>query len=149
MNIKYKKAFTLLELVITLSILSIFLTFNIVNYKNYNSIINNVDNEVFYTSLINLINNSKVYCRKNKVNGTIYYKYNEKEFVFKANKKIIDKIKIPNKFKLTYMNSKHQCININNKGMSSDACTIRYKDRKGKTHRITMCVGTSYVEYKN
>ena len=70
---------------------------------------------------------------------------------------------MPRKFTISNITSHYMCILISVNGMTIDgkgidgmtsdgvitnACTISFKDRRGIIHKITIRVGTNYVQIK-
>ncbi|WP_241428169.1 type II secretion system protein [Clostridium sp. DJ247] len=142
------KGFTFIELIIVLSILCTIFSMSLVNIGGYSKLQNSIDVDVFSNDVVNFINNSKSYCRDNNIGGYIYFDTNKNSVSFICGLKKIYTLNLPDKFTLNIVRPGNK-IKIDNRGITSDACTIRYKDRKGKPHYITMSVGTAYVEIKN
>lgn len=143
-----KKGFTIIELLCALSILSILFSFSMMNFSGFNKLQNKIDVDVFNNSLINFINYSKEYCREENVSGYIYFDI-EKGFIYLVcGIQKINQLQLPQNFTLNIVRPGNK-IKIDNRGMTEDACTIQFKDREGKIHYSTMCVGTAFVEIKN
>ncbi|MCY6370333.1 prepilin-type N-terminal cleavage/methylation domain-containing protein [Clostridium ganghwense] len=143
-----KKGTTLIEVVIVLSIISILSGISITNcYGIYNSTLNSFNVDICNNSILHIINDSKQYCKgKNK---TGYLVFDSRSITFHCGL-TVKSYEMPKEFKLESINtsSGKQLIYIDNLGNTSDACTITYKDRKGKNHFITLRVGTNYVQIK-
>lgn len=142
------KGFTLLELLLVMSIFSILLSFSLINLGAFSKITNKVEVDLTDNNIINFINKSKAYCRDNrKEGGYIYFDENNKSITFIIGLDEIFKMKLPDGFTLNKVRDDNK-IKIDNRGITQDACSIKFKDRKGEIHCLTMCVGTAYVEIK-
>jgi prepilin-type N-terminal cleavage/methylation domain-containing protein len=146
-----KAGYTLNEIVITIAIVTIISSFLVKGFLNYKIYLNRMDVEYCNNSIMNLLNGAKGYCRNKGVNGYIFFDGKNGVIYFMSGKELVDKYSIPSKFKLNNVNlgTGKYAINIDVRGFTSDACTISYQDREGSTHKITICVGTSYVEIKD
>lgn len=142
------KGFTLIELVLVLGIISIFLSFSLINIGAYRKLTNKVDEEIFSNSLLNFINNSKEYCRDNGTGGYIYFNSDNNVITFNCGLKQIYRISLPEGFIMNKVRTDNR-IQIDNRGITADACTINFKDREETMHSMSMCVGTAYLEIKN
>jgi prepilin-type N-terminal cleavage/methylation domain len=147
-NIKHKnKGFTLLELVLVLGITSIFLSLSLINIRGYRELNNKIDVELFSNSLLNYINNSKEYCRDNSIGGYIYFDLERNIITLNCGIKQISSLPLPADFSLKQVGADNK-IKITNIGTTGSSCTIKFMDREGEPHDITMCVGTEYVQIK-
>lgn len=146
-----KKGFTLIELLVSMSIMLILMNFTLITYSGFNRTVNIMDVDFFSSSFVNFINSSKKYSRINNCSTYIAFDIGNGKIYLTANTKIVKKLYIPSGFKLNTVNtsSGKNKINIDNRGITSDACTISYKDRMGGQHNISICVGTAYAEIKN
>ncbi|MBP1863918.1 type II secretion system protein [Clostridium tetanomorphum] len=147
-NLYIKKGFTVIETLFVITLISIASTFIAINIKGIKNITNNMDSTLCDKSIINFINNGKQYCRTKSTGGRIYFSLRENSIIFYANAKTVDKYRLPRDFKFTYVNASRGELKINANGMTNDACTVIYKDRKGNFHEITICVGTAHVQIK-
>lgn len=145
-NMKYK-GFTLIELVIVISIAaSVFWgSMNII--KSCKRIKNNTEYKGCSNSILRFIQSSKEYCRKNYAAGRIYVNENG-ILCFTANNTIIKRLRIPEGFNTLHINTKDGRIIINEAGLVSSACTISYNDREKENHNITIWVGTFCADIK-
>lgn len=143
-----KPGFTLIEVLAALSIMTIVFGCSLINVKNYTAICNRMDAEVFGNSLVNFIVSSKKYCRDNNTGGYIYFLAGKNTIQLTCNSSVVRKIRMPEGFSDLYINRTVSYIYLDNKGFTSDACTIRFKDRKGVAHYITVSVGTANVYFK-
>ena len=168
------KGVTLIELIITLSLLSILLSFSLISIDSLKNYENNIDIDYCNNSILELIDNAKLYCKKENSNGYIQFDLLENEIMFncysnKTNEfEKIEKYILPRKFTIYYINSEYNRIRINIYGTSADgmsiygtglngmtpsaattdSCTIKFRDRRGNLHTITIRVGTNYVQVK-
>ena len=100
-------------------------------------------------SILNLINNSKIYCRKNNIPGFIYIDVSTNKIEFKCRNTTVYRFETPKKFRLGGVNIKSETINISSGGFTSSACTISFFDSNGGIHEVTIGVGTGNVEIKD
>lgn len=145
---KFKKGFTLMELLVYMALLSISVSFITLNINGFSNIMNNLDYTLCDQSIINFINNGKQYCREKGMSGRICFSHDDKSIIFYCSGIRINKYKLPEKFMFTKGGNNKKEIGVNWKGVTGAACTIAYKDRKGKIHEITISVGTAHVEIK-
>ncbi len=145
------KGFTLIELMISISIILILMTFTFTTYSGFNRTVNKMDVDFFSNSMVNFINNSKQYSRINNCSTNITFDTENKKIYLSDNSKIVKRLYVPKGFKLNTVNTSRgkDKIYIDNRGVTTDACTIRYLDRMGGWHNISICVGSAYAEIKN
>jgi len=142
-----RKGFTLIELVLVLGMISIFLSFSLINITAYRRLNNKIDVELFNNSLLNYINNSKEYCRDNGTTGYIYFNSERNIITLNCGVRQISSLPLPADFSLKEVGVDNK-IKITNIGTTGSSCTITFEDREGESHDITMCVGTEYVQIK-
>ncbi|MCY6483739.1 type II secretion system protein [Clostridium aestuarii] len=146
-----RKGFTLLEVVIVLSIIGLIGSFTVVNYyKIYNNSINDLNTDLCNNSILHMINDSKLYCRNISKHGHLLFNHNDNTIIFHCNSKKIQTYNFPKGFKLEYLNTADgvQLIRIDEFGNTSNACSIKFTDMKGEIHKVTLRVATNYVEIK-
>lgn len=145
---KRKRGFTLIELIIVMSIISSMAIVVNVNRKGFSTVTNNIDYKMCNNSIINFINTSKQQSREYNSLGNILFSKSNNNLVLYSNAKKVKEYNLPKGFKIRNINAQNNRIYINNKGLIQDACTFTYEDRKGETHKITICVGTGHVQVK-
>ena len=149
MNIK--KGITYIELIIVITLISIIsiTSFNIINFYRVNK--NRILVDQCNNSIMSFINNCKQYCFYNNISGYIKFDVINNRLNFNIGTSVKRVVTIPKGIKLYSINAANGRaeINLDNRGFTSDACTISYIDLYNKFHEITISVGTSYVEIKN
>lgn len=143
-----KKGFTLIEVLTVISIILIFIFSGDFCVNAYGKMLNSLDVSYCSNSITGFILNAKLYCRKNDVSGCMFFDIEKNKIILSSNMKLINEYIMPKGFKLLSVNAPSKFIYINNKGIVENACTIRYRDRRDSYHRITICVGSGYVEIK-
>ncbi|NEZ46328.1 type II secretion system protein [Clostridium niameyense] len=144
-----KKGFTILEVILYISIYTILLSFVVINIEGNKKITNDIKTKEFSTSILNLINSSRNFCKGNNMGGYIYFNIEDRNINFYMTSEKVYGIRVPKGFNIMETNSsKLNSIYIDNNGMIADACTIKFKDKMNKIHKITICVGSSYVQIK-
>lgn len=144
-----KKGYTLVELMIVICVGMIICSIAIYSIRNFDKLSNNTSNEFACFSLIAVINHGKQFCRVKESSGKISFNLIKGEIYFYCNDKFIERYSLPKGFILYDINNLTKEIHIDRQGVTSDACTITYKDISKKLHHITICVGTGYAEIKD
>lgn len=143
------KGFSLVELLLTISIISIVVcggTSVVGSFKAYN---NSINVDLCSSSLLSMINSSKLYCRSKESPGYLLFDLRNNNIKFFCQGVRVDLFEFPEGFELYSINSADRKIRFDNQGITGDACTIQYKDSKNKLHTLTISVGTAYAEIKN
>lgn len=143
-----KAGFTLIEVLIAMSIMTVIFGCSLINVKNCAAVGNRMEVEVFGNSLVNFIVASKKHCRDSDTGGYIYFLASKNTIQLSCNTSVVKKLKMPEGFSDLYINRAGSKIYIDNKGFTSDACTIRFKDKIGGPHYVTISVGTANVYFK-
>ncbi|NLZ47350.1 MAG: type II secretion system protein [Clostridiales bacterium] len=148
---KIKKAYTLIEILVVLCIFNILFIIFSSGLKAYNRLKNAIVVEQCSNSIMTFINSCKQYCYYNEVEGYILCDQSNNRFSFYSGSSRKKLLKLPQGCKLQLLNtaSGKQKLNFDSKGFTSDACTIKYLDLYDVEHKITISVGTAYVEIKN
>lgn len=148
-----KKGYTLIELIIVLSIIAVIssiATINIVKFKEKMEIIefNSVANEVK-----SLLSFGKAYCRKNKVSGQILVGNNRKTITFEVTNKgfpitktikLNKDIEVGSNFKVSSSITSDNN-NITDEGYIKSAGTITLTHKSNKRINITVSVGNDII----
>ncbi|MGE5627472.1 MAG: type II secretion system protein [Solirubrobacterales bacterium] len=151
-QIKYihsKKGFTLVEVIVVVSMITILFGYNFMSLRNFSKNTNDMDCNIFANSLMNFVVCSKEYCRDNNQSGYLYFHTDKNKIIFISNSSTVSSLYLPEGFGDLRLNLIQNKVFIDNKGFTSDACTINFKDREGGNHCATICVGSSYVDIKN
>jgi prepilin-type N-terminal cleavage/methylation domain-containing protein len=149
MKLKKARGFSLIELVIVLSILVVIVGLGNMNLRVFHSnIINSTNVDYFNNKILHMISESALYCRWQNKSGYLLFSDDEKIVKFYCSNKRIRDYEVPKGFK--FINTAHfnKRIEIDNLGAVITACTINYNDKKGDTHIITIRVATRYVQIK-
>jgi len=143
-----RKGFTLIEMILVLSIISIIGGCSFISLKYYKTVINKLDADYYCNATVSFINNSKMYCRENSCSAIVTFDIPRNEMKLENGLKMINKLTFSNKITLYQVTGRqiNGDIVIDNKGYSNDACTITLKDNNLVDHEITMRVGTAYVK---
>lgn len=143
-----QKGFSLIELLAVLSIFSILLGIALVNFTQYNKNLMNMDVDIYKNSLLSFINSAKQYCREKNKEGTITIDLYRSEMEFRVEGEKIDELITPSRVKLYDTTAAQSKLQIEADGMTASACSIWFKDEKGGLYKISIYVGTAYVEIK-
>ncbi|MFA9399271.1 MAG: type II secretion system protein [Clostridiaceae bacterium] len=143
-----KKGFTLIECIISISIVGIMVGLVSISIESYKKIendikISNTNNGIFY-----FINTYKKYCMIQECSGSINFDVSNDKITFVSNGKQIDEYIFLDGIDLYNPNLINHKMNIDNKGYSSNAFTLKYRDSMKKLHTITFSVGVDYAEIK-
>lgn len=144
----YKKGLTLIELIFFMSLCTVVFTISFIKLSGYNKIKNNIAVDEIGVSLINFINNSREMCMEEKKQGYIYFNVKENKMIFNIAYTYKEELHFPKEIIMKSVNSPGGKIIIDNRGFTSNACTIKFKDEEGRIHKVTICVGTAHVEFK-
>jgi prepilin-type N-terminal cleavage/methylation domain-containing protein len=149
MSLKKVKGFSLIELIIVLSIIVIIVGLSSINFVGlYNGSRNSTNVSYFNNKILHIISESALYCKSQNKSGYLLFSDDSKKIKFFCNNIKIKEYEAPNKFIFINTDSFHKRIGINNLGSVIQSCTINYIDEKGETHIITIRVATRYVQIK-
>ncbi|MHC1721124.1 MAG: type II secretion system protein [Clostridiaceae bacterium] len=143
-----KAGFTLIEVIVALAMFTVLFGCSLINIRSYSKLINDMDVQIFGNTLANFIISSKIYCRDNRVNCYIYFITSSNTVQLNCGTRVLKKLKLPRGFSGIYINRTGSKMLIDNLGFTKDACTIRFTDRNGGLHYLTVSVGTANVEFK-
>ncbi|GAA0075940.1 hypothetical protein UT300005_03180 [Clostridium sp. CTA-5] len=141
-----KKGFTLIEVVISIAIISIIFTVSISLSKMNSRISNDIKYESVLYEIENIISYSKLYCKKNNTPGEIQIdnKLNEIAFYQKSDNKI-KKVTLPKDIRLVM---KNESLNIGSNGHIKNGLCITVEDKYNECYDITIRVGVDLVTIK-
>lgn len=143
-----KKGYTLIEVMVVIAIITIIFSYSFISLKSYTNSTNDMEVKIFGNKLMNFIVNSKEYCRDKNQSGYLYFISTEDKIIFSCGMDKVNSLYLPEGFESLSINLAGSRVYIDNKGFTPDACTITFKDRKGGNHYATICVGSSYVDFK-
>lgn len=143
-----KKGFSLIELLVIMSIIIIAASISLLGISKYNQIKNEVDLNMTESSILGVINSGKQYCREKKKSGFVLFDLEKNGVWFYSTNRAIDGFMLPDDIKIESINTNLNRINIDKFGITSDAGTIRIRDINNKIYLITINVGAGYVEVK-
>ena len=145
-----RKGFTLIELTVVLAILGTIAGCSVLSFKYYKEVQNKMDADYYCNAVVSFINNSKMYCRENSCSAKISFDKIGNRMRLDEGLKIVRQLKFPSNITLFHYdtNREDNDIKIDNKGASSESGSITLMDNNSKPYRITMGVGTAYVENK-
>lgn len=144
MKKRFKKGYSLLEVIIVINITMIFTSFCIFNYYKFmRNIRNNMKVDICSNEIVKIIDYGKFYCKLNKGYGEIRLQ-DDGKLVFKCDDKVRN-YDLPKDFELyPYPNR----VIINGEGEIGKACSIYFYDERREKHCITIRVATNYVKVK-
>ena len=140
MKFNYKKAFTLLELLISISIIIVVFSLSFRGKKILDATINNIKAHTAVSNMCDFLSYSKFYCNKN--NSSVIINCRNKgyaEFV-DPSKKFSKKLKLPKGFNFITNYS----INCSNEGVLSSG-SIYICDSYNNFYKITISVGVDTI----
>lgn len=143
-----KKGFSLIELLVVMSIIAVVASLSLLGISKYNNIKNEVDLNMTESSILGMINYGKQYCREKEKPGFVLFDIVENEVGFYNQNRRIDGFKLPSEIKIEGINTNFNRIDIDKYGITSDAGTILLRDGNNKIFSITINVGAGYAEIK-
>jgi prepilin-type N-terminal cleavage/methylation domain-containing protein len=143
-----RRGFTLIEVVLVITIMSIIAGCSFMSLRYYKTIKNKVDADYYCDAVVCFINNSKMYCRENYCSGTIIFDIERNEMKLDKGIYTIEELIFSNKITLYEVNGRriNKNVVIDKEGYSNDAFTIVLMDNNLRRHEISMRVGTGYVK---
>ncbi|MFT8314670.1 MAG: type II secretion system protein [Clostridium sp.] len=144
------KGFTLIEILVVMAIISIITSIMLIEVKNYKALKNDIEVKRFNSEMISFINNIRVQCILNESFAEFSFQKGSDEVKVYEGPNIRDRLKLPSSFTIKENNviTSDKLIYIDSRGMITTPCSLKYLDRKGKEHTITIGVGTAYAEIK-
>lgn len=142
-----KKGFTLIEMLTTLSIMSVLILWASYDFYKFNDVLYSSNISYVDNTLLAFLDNAKIYCADAKLNGVVIFDFEKNKVELQVKGNVVTKYYLSKGFTFYSINSTNgRNIAINSNGMTANACTIIYKDSRGSCHKITISVGTNHVE---
>lgn len=145
-----RKGFCLIEILAVMAIIVVLSGTASVVANNYYKLKNELEVKNFDYSILNMFNYARFYCKNKECAGQIYIIEGKNNISFYEGVNLKSRLQVPKCFCITkndVQNIEH-IISIDKNGQICNACSIEYKDRTGKTHLITIGVGSFYVDIK-
>lgn len=144
-----KKGFTLIELIVVLSIMSILFSISFPCIESYRTFKRKKQLEHYTQLTIDFINNCKGICRAEKKSGIIVKFFSDNELCLYLNDKLYRKITYPKEITLKDKGYEEKInIYVKNSGVINNGFTIRVVNKKGECKNITFNVYTNYGKVK-
>ncbi|MDF2504036.1 type II secretion system protein [Clostridium sp.] len=142
--------FTLIEVLVVMTIISIVTSITLIEVKNYKTLKNEIEVKNFNSEMISLINVVRGQCILRESFAQILFEKGKNEVITYEGKSIRNRLKLPLGFEIKENNvtNGNNLIYFDSRGMISTPCSLKYSDRNGKKHVITIGVGTAYAEIK-
>jgi len=148
-----KKGYTIIELVIVLTILTIFSSITAINVIKYKERLDDIEFNSIANEVKSLLSFGKAYCRKNRVVGKIIVGTDRKTIRFEVTDssspiskivKLKDDMEIGSNFNSSGNITRDEN-NINSEGFIKTAGTITIKNENEKRIEITVSVGNDII----
>lgn len=148
-----KRGYTLIELIIVLSIITIFSSITIINISKFKESMDIIEFENIGTEVKSLLSFGKSYCRKNKVPGkfivgldrkTITFVVTDKNFPISKSIKLKNDMDIGSNF-YSSKDIKTDENNITDEGYIKSAGSIVITNSNKKVIKITISVGNDII----
>jgi prepilin-type N-terminal cleavage/methylation domain-containing protein len=143
-----KKGFSLIEVVICMSIIIILTASGLASFTSYRLLANETELMACEDAVISIINNGKQYCRDKEEPGSVLFDTANGNVSFMSLGKTIDSFTFPKGIDLYFINTSGGRVDIDRFGITGDAGTITIRDRYQEFHDITINVGAGYAEIK-
>lgn len=143
-----KKGFTLLEVVVTLAIITILLTISVGNLDGNSNIINKVKSQYCNNSILNFFQMSREYCKKNNLSAYISVDSSLERFKFMVDSKCKFFYQLPKGFDLDKINTEKGNLKISSNGRINPSGCVFYKDSIGKDYKVIIEVAISKVKIR-
>lgn len=148
---KRKKGFTLVEISISLTILSLLITIFAQGFNYFTCIKDNIVIKQEINKIHSFLMLGKSMCKEKNEYGTISYDEINNKLLYERGNNLDENSKIVEIFKsikIENINTKAGIININDKGAIITPCTIKIKDSRGLEHKITINIGGGTIDVK-
>jgi prepilin-type N-terminal cleavage/methylation domain-containing protein len=143
-----RRGFTLIEVVLVMTIMSIIAGCSFMSLRYYKTIKNKVDADYYCDAVVSFINNSKMYSRENYCSVTVIFDIERNKMKLNNGTYTIKELIFSNKITLYEVSGRriNKEVVIDKEGYSNDAFKIVLMDNNLRRHEITMRVGTGYVK---
>lgn len=144
------KGFTLIEIIVVMSIISLITSITFIQLKNYKDLRNEIEVKRFNCEVISFINELRVQCMLKESFAQISFLKGSNEVKAYEGVNLKARLSLPSGFviKDNSVITSDKLIYINSNGMITTPCSLKYSDRRGKSNVITIGVGTAYAEIK-
>lgn len=144
------KGFTLIEILVCITIISIITSITLIQVKNYKALKNDIEVKNFNCEMISFINAVRGECILKESFGQISFQKGSNEVKAYEGINLKSRLELPSGFTIKENNvvTSDNLIYVDSNGMISTPCTLKYSDRNGNKHTITIGVGTAYAEIK-
>ncbi len=145
-----KKGFTIIELLVVLTIIITVSSIALYEIKNYNNFLNEIDVNNFNDEFLSFTNFARLESKSNESSSQILFSVSDNEIGLYEKGQLISKLTLPYGFKASKntVNTTDGLIYIDEAGAITTSCSLQYIDREGKPQTITIGVGTNYVNIK-
>lgn len=145
-----RKGYTLIEILVVITIIVVLLSITYTGTKNYYALKNEIEVKNFNDCILNMFNYARFNCKNKECAGQMRIFEGEDKIKFYEGVNLKSSLPVPSGFRITKndVTSTDRLICFDRNGLISNACSIEYKDRLGKTHVITIGVGSFYVDIK-
>ena len=144
-----RKGFTLIELVVSISLIMIIFSIGIGGYKIYKGRYRDIEINQNLYEIEDTLSYGEIYCKNNKVDGIFYVKQNSSGLIVGLKDRLDKKIRsieLSNSLRLdnNNVNLNEMALNINSKGKIQPG-SIKFKDIDGKKYELTVRVGVNLI----
>jgi len=143
-----KKGFTLIEILVVISIISIVLLISFPTVKVFESIKTKATMDYAVSSTVEFLNGCKSFSRNREASTTLLRNEENNKLCLYLNGRFIKAIELPDGVFYSGFNPSRGYIEFDKFGYTSDACTISIMNEEKEVRAITIKVGTAYVSEK-
>lgn len=140
-----KKAFTLMELLVVMSIITIFSTITFTSYKYISKFKDNEELEYSTNICIDFILKGKNYCKNNNKSGCILYVRNKNSLYFSSDINDGEYMSLPENVTIEETPFISKGVKINEDGVIGSAGSINLKNKSNKRKKVIISVYTNYI----
>lgn len=143
-----KKGFTLIEILVSLSLLGIIAVMAIPTFNGFIGMIEDKELDYATKSIVEVINGGSSYARNNRNSSIVIWVYSDKLLIKNNLNKILEH-KLPNNTKVILpINGEVKKIYVSSDGHIDSSFTLEINHKNGNEKFITVKVGTAYVSEK-